>query len=132
MPQSLPNTFATTPANSVVRSCQHGARACMQTTLDATETPRKAIAQEVLGRDDEPQFSKMVGGTRPFDLDALDKLPRPVIVAWLQRYGQQLGVKVTDMEPGEITEQLLALVDQLATVAKLAKVVGRPVKAGLR
>lgn len=122
---------ATTSDKSVVGSCHRGARAAMQTEIEQSGVPRKVLAGEV-ANGDESLFSKMVGGTRPFDLNALDALPRPLVVAWLKRYGAQIGVKVADIEPAELTERLLTLVDELASVARLSRIVGKPVKATLR
>lgn len=115
-----------------VRTCHRGARTALQAEIETSGVPRKVLAGEV-ANGDESLFSKMVGGTRPFDLGALDLLPRPLVVAWLKRYGAQVGVKVTDVEPAEVTERLLALVDELGTVARLAKILsGKPAKASLR
>lgn len=112
--------------------CHRGARAALKDVIDTSGVPRKALAGEV-SNGDESLFSKQLGGTRAFDLGALDLLPRPLVVAWLKRYGDQVGVKVTDVEPAEVTERLLALVDELGTVARLAKILsGKPVKASLR
>lgn len=111
-----PTEPATSPANSV-------ARPCLQTEVDRSGLPRKAIAQDVLGRNDESQFSKMVSGGRPFDLDDLDRLPRPVLVAFVKRYCAALGLTVPrELELAEVTDDLLTHIERLFQIAKLARV----------
>lgn len=133
MSSTVAKSPMTTPDNSYVSACR-GARACLQTVLEKNgQLPRKAVAQDVLGRDDEPQFSKMVGGTRPFDLDALDRVPRELLVAWVKEYGRELGLVVREMDLPELTERVLLLVDELALVSRLVRVrrPGIPLRAPL-
>lgn len=127
MPRIFPNPVTTTEDKSLVTTCRRTALDAMRAEVDLSGVPKKAIASEVCDGD-EPLFSKKLAGApgRPFSLDDLDKLPRPIVVAWLKRYGLAVGVKVVDLEPGEVTERLLMLVDELATVAKLSRIVGRP------
>lgn len=133
MPSSVANRAATTEAKPLVGSCRAGAAlAALRIEIDVCGVPRKAIAADVCAGD-EPLLSKKLSGVpgRPFSLDDLDALPRAVLVKWLQRYGTVIGLKVVEMEPGEISERLLTLVDELATVAKLARIVTRPLKVKL-
>jgi hypothetical protein len=111
----------TREANSLVRSCQRGSRAVLQDVIDTSETPRKAIAYAVLERDDEPQFSKMVGGTRPFDLDHIDKLPRPMRIEWLRQRAHAEGLEVRDPDVVAAAYQMLAIVEQLVHAARLMR-----------
>lgn len=93
----------------------------MQDVIDTADTPRKAIAYAVLDRDDEPQFSKMVGGTRPFDLDHIDTLPRPIRIEWLRRRAEAEGLEVRDPDVVTAAYQVLGLVEQLVHAARLMR-----------
>ncbi|HYE88565.1 MAG TPA: hypothetical protein VEA16_19520 [Vicinamibacterales bacterium] len=134
MAPNVATARVTRPDNSPVStSAGRGARRCFQDAVAANShvITQKAVGQDVLGRDDEAQFSKMLGGTRPFDLDALDRVPRTVLVDWLRRYGREHGLVVREMDLPELTEQLLTAVDTAASLAKLARVVTKNVKARL-
>jgi len=133
MPVTLPKRSATTEAHALVSSCQSVALSALRTEVERSGVSQKALAQEVTDGD-EPLFSKRLAGTpgRPFPLADLDHLPRAIVVAWMKRYGSAIGLRVTDLEPGEVSERLLTLVDELASVAKLARIVTKPLKAGPR
>ena len=101
---------------------------CLNAEIDAHPLPRKAIADEC--DKSEQSFSKMTAGTQAFGLDDFERLPRDLQVKWMQRYGREvLGVTVRDIEPAELNEELLGLVDRIVTVRRLAARVGRPVAA---
>jgi len=112
--------------NSSVTACRPTARGVMQLVIDIDPAARKAIAIDVLGRDDQPQFSKMVGGTRPFDLDHLDALPRDLRVEWLKRYAEADGLQVRDLDVIDIAHSLVDAFAQVAHIARLFQQVGRP------
>lgn len=136
MRSSVANLATTSEAKTLVTSCHRGARENLQAVVDTSGIPRKALAADVCDGD-EPLFSKKLAGTpgRPFDLDDLDRLPRAVRVAWLQRMCAAAGLTVPrELDLPELTEQLLAHIDEVATLAKLARVVGKAgtVKAGGR
>lgn len=133
MASSLAARSTTTEDKSLVTTCRRAALDALRAEVDLSGVPKKALAAELCGGD-EPLFSKKLAGApgRPFSLDDVDKLPRPIVVAWLKRYGATVGVKVVDLEPVEVSERLLLLVDELATVAKLARIVTRPIKAERR
>lgn len=90
---SVQNAAVTREAKTVVRTCQPCSRRLMNDVIDQADTPPKAIGYECIGRDDEPQWSKMRAGVRPFDLDHIDTLPRPIRVEWLIRRAQAEGLK---------------------------------------
>lgn len=133
MARSLANALATTEANSLGSSCQRPALELLRTVVDTSGVPRKALAADVCDGD-EPLLSKKLAGApgRPFSLDDLDALPAVVVRAWMTRYGATHGLKVSAVDPVEVTEQLLDAVEQLNTLAKLARIVaGKPLKAKL-
>lgn len=117
----------TTPDNS-------GARRCLVDEINQSGVPRKVFA-DAIANGDESLFSKMVGGSRPFDLDDFDNLPRETRMKWMKRYGREvIGAQVRDLDVAELNEELLALVDRIATVRRLTEIVGKPhtAKAGAR
>ena len=100
---------------------------CLVAEIDAHPLPRKALAGEC-GKS-EQTFSKMTAGTQAFGVDDFGKLPRDLQVKWMQRYGREyLGVTVRELEPSEIAEEFHALVDRLASVSRLARVIRGPKK----
>lgn len=108
------------------RRASHGnsiALACLNAEIDGFQRrmPRKALAAEC--DKSEQTFSKMTAGTQAFGITDLERLPRDLQVAWMKSYGKELGLTVRDIDPGEVHEQLYALVDQLATVARLGRIV---------
>lgn len=110
------------------------ARSCLRDEINESGVPRKAFA-DLVASGDESLFSKMVAGGRPFDLADFDNLPRELRVKWMQRYGREvLGVQVREMEPAELNAELLALVERIAAVHRLAQSVGKPqpAKASMR
>lgn len=140
MNRSMSAALATTEGNELTVDCRRPlatatrcnsvALDCLNVEIDRYGVHHKALADEC-GKSKET-FSKMRGGTQAFGLDDFEKLPHALQVAWLKRYAQVIGVKVVELEPGELSERLLMLVDELATVAKLARVVTRgQVKAKL-
>lgn len=135
MAPSVARASTPTEDNSFVSSCHRPSREALQTVIDRSDIPRKSMAADVCDGD-EQMFSKKVAGVpgRPFDLDDIDRLPRAVLVAWLQRRCAAAGLTAPrEMELPELTEQLLSRVDEIASLARLARVVtGKPVKAGLR
>lgn len=99
---------------------------CLVHEIDGNQQPRKALADECGKK--EQQFSKMLAGA--FRLVDFDKLPREIQVGWMKRYGREvLGVTVREIEPAELNEELLALVDRLVNNRRLSARVGRPVQA---
>jgi hypothetical protein len=124
MSDKVAPAVATTEANSLVRSCP-SSRQTMQQVLDTSSTPRKAIAAEVLGRDDESQFSKMVGGTRPFDLDHLDRMPRAERVDFLIRRCELEGLEVRDPDIVQVAYEVVDLFDQIAAAARRMRLLPR-------
>lgn len=101
--------------------------------MDLSGIARKAIAIDVCDGD-EPLLSKKLAGAprRPFSLDDFEKLPRELQVAWFKRYGAVVGVKVVEMDPGEVYERLAKLSEELAATLKLSQVVMRPLKVERR
>lgn len=93
----------------------------MNDVIDTSDTPPKAIGYAVLGRDDEPQWSKMRSGVRPFDLDHIDTLPRPIRVEWLIRRAHAEGLEVRDPDVVTAAYQMLGLVEQLVNAARLMR-----------
>lgn len=93
----------------------------MNDVIDQADTPPKAIGYECIGRDDEPQWSKMRAGVRPFDLDHIDTLPRPIRVEWLIRRAQAEGLEVRDPDVVTAAYQMLGLVEQLVNAARLMR-----------
>src|SRR5690349_1549347 len=102
MSRSVATRSMTTEAERLGSSCQSSALTTLREEIDLS-AQRKVIAAETCDGD-EPLLSKRLAGVpgRPFPLADLDKLPRPIVVAWLKRYGAAVGVKVTDLEPGEV------------------------------
>lgn len=101
------------------------AMGCLVAEIDAHPLPRKALADEC--EKTESTFSKMTAGTQAFGLEDFGRLPRDLQVKWMQRYGREfLGVTVREIEPAELNEELLALVDRIATVRRMTAQVGRP------
>lgn len=125
-----------TEANTLGGSCRPGSRENLVAVIDMSGIQRKAIARDVC-HGDESMLSKKLAGVpgRPFDLDDIDKLPRAVMVPWLQRMCALNGLTVPrELDLPELTEQLLSRIDEIASLAKLSRVVagGANVKARLR
>lgn len=98
---------------------------CLNREIDAFGMPRKALADE-LGTT-AVTLSKMTTGLQAFGLDAFERLPRDLQIAFLIRYGRDvLGLHVQEILPTELMGQFVELVDQLATVARLTRLVGKP------
>jgi hypothetical protein len=132
MPQTVAAAVQATKAQSDVAGCQvpetvttrdkSVARRCLQQVIAESGIAQKALAIDVLGRDDEPMFSKMVGGTRPFDINDLCALPRPVLVAWVKRFCREMGLtEPRELELAELTDDLLTQIERLFSIAKLAR-----------
>jgi len=138
MPTTVASGSTATHGKRVAASCRDeraaasegksAALSCLIAEIDAHPLPRKAIADEC-GKS-EQTFSKMTAGTQAFGLDDFERLPRDLQVKWMQRYGREvLGVNVRDLDPAELNEELLALVDRMVIVRRIAAQVGRPVQA---
>lgn len=121
MPLNVPNRPVTREDNSSVEACLARSRQILQAVLDRSELPRKAIAADVLGRDDEPQFSKMVGGVRPWDLDHIDTLPRPVRIEWLRKRCEAEGLEVRDPDVLEAACRLMEAFEQFTAAMKVMR-----------
>lgn len=121
MDASVQDGGVTREAKTVVSTCQRGSRALMNDVINEADTPPKAIGYECLGRDDEPQWSKMRSGVRPFDLDHIDSLPRPIRVEWLIRRAHAEGLEVRDPDVVAVAYQFLGLVEQLVGAARLMR-----------
>jgi hypothetical protein len=114
--------------DATVSESKSASLTCLVIEIDAHQKPRKALADDC-GKT-EQAFSKMTGGTQAFGLDDFERLPRDLQVKWMQRYGREfLGVTVREIEPAELNEELLGLVDRIVTVRRLAARVGRPTQA---
>jgi hypothetical protein len=86
----------------------------LNAVIDAHPASRKALAIDA--GVSEPTFAKL---TRSSAFALLDRLPRPVIVAWLQRYAQHVGLEVRSPDPVYILEELRE------TAARVADLVSR-------
>lgn len=131
MPRTFAEAVATREDNDLVTSCQRLARPSLQGVVDRSAIAQKVLAQSVCNGD-EPMLSKKLAGGRPFDLDDLDNLPRGILVEWLKVFGARIGVRVTDLDPGEVTERLLELIAEVARQADLARVTTKAIKAQLK
>lgn len=83
------------------------ARDCLREEVETSGLKKGALAQDVCDGE-ETTFSKMLAGTRPFDVGLLDALPYPVRIAWLKRYAQENGLHVREVDLLEQAEQLIA------------------------
>lgn len=144
MSATLPARSETTKAKTSVATCPPSegrtthdkpvGRSCLRDELEQSGVPKKVFAFAVLARDDEAQFSKMVAGTRPFDVDDLERLPREQLVGFLRRYCHALGLTTPrERDLAELSDDLLTQIDRVAQLVKLLRV-RKPaaVKAELR
>lgn len=134
MSLTVASARTTTEDKKVVGSCHRPSRAALQAVIDRSDIQRKVMAAEVCAGD-ESMFSKKVAGAvgRTFDLDDLDRLPRAIRVEWLQRMCVADGLTAPrELDAAELSEQLLTRVDELASLAKLARVITKQAKAGMR
>lgn len=102
---------------------------CLNASLDASGEPAKALASEV--KKSEPTFSKMRSGVQAFGVDDFERLPRPVQVAWMKRYGKEIGVAVRELDSVEMADSLLEQLNELLRVVRLYAVRTKALKATL-
>lgn len=106
------------------------ARRCLNEAIDTSIVPRKALADEHgMG---ESQFSKVTGGTAPYDIDYLDALRDDVLFGFLDRYGRERGFEVRVLDLPELDSDVLEQLNRLMATMRLREVRTRTAKASLR
>ena len=107
-----------------------GILACLAEAIDRAPVPRKVLADDAALT--EQQLSKVLAGAQGIPAGLFDSLPLPVLVDFLRRYGLPRGIDVRELEPAELTEQVIEAARHLVQVATLATVRGRAVRAALK
>jgi len=99
------------------------ALAFLNEAIDTSGVPRKQLAATV--EKTEGTFSKMTTtgpNAQAFGLDSFERLPLRIQVAWLKRYGRQIGLEVHELSALAVADAIAERFDELSRFIRMFQI----------